>query len=58
MGVVQSRHVARLPRALLEILNTPAALPVRRRNFWMFCCSGAVHSGRTEQWVPFCTSDQ
>src|SRR5688572_21491505 len=52
VGVCQSRHSARLPAARLEILKTPGLLPVFRRNFWMLCCSGVRHSGRTAQWVP------
>jgi hypothetical protein len=58
VGVDQSRQSARLPAARLEILITPGALPVFSRNFWMFCCNGVRHSGRTAQWLPSWMSDQ
>jgi hypothetical protein len=58
VGVVQSRHCARFPAALLEIRIEPAALPVFSRNFWMFCCNGVRHSERLAQWLPSWTSDQ
>src|SRR5688572_11470676 len=51
VGVCQSLHSARLPGFRLEILNVPAPLPVFSRNFWMCCCKGVRHSGRTAQWV-------
>ena len=57
VGVCQSRQSARLPAFRLEILNTPAALPVFSRNFWRFCCNGVRHSGRTAQCVPLPFAD-
>jgi hypothetical protein len=58
VGVVQVRHSAKLPDALLEIRIVPAAVPVRSRYFWMCCCSGVRHSARLAQWEPSWTSDQ
>src|SRR5262249_49333109 len=52
-GVVQSLQSDSRPVALAEALMTPASLPVFFRNFWMLLRSGADHSGRIEQWVPF-----
>ena len=52
VGVCQVLHWDKSPSAKGEILNTPGALPVLSKNFWMFCCRGAVHSGRRSQWLP------
>jgi hypothetical protein len=58
VGVCQSLQSAKLPAALPDILIAPGSLPVLSRNFLMFCCKGAVHSGLMAQWLPFWMSDQ
>jgi hypothetical protein len=48
-GVDQSRQSDSRPSALLEMRIVPGSVPVRSRNFWMCCRSGAAHSGRVAQ---------
>jgi hypothetical protein len=58
VGVSQSFHCDKSLLALLAALMTPGSLPVLFRNFLRLLRNGADHSGRMEQWLPFCTSDQ
>src|SRR3712207_3916352 len=55
VGVVQSRHWARLPVALLCMFTPPVKVPVLRRNLLTACWSGVRHSARLAQWLPSVT---